>query len=438
VKDDPTAHDLRLHQLFERQAKLAPDAPAIADDNHRLSYRELDRLTDLLASRLRGAGTKTDSAVGIYMERSVEYVISMLAALKAGGAYLPLELAYPKSMLEEVIADSKPVVILTKERYEGDLPPERETISLDAGWNEGIEVSESREAPEVEADDLAFIAYSSGTTGKPKGIANPHRAAVNSYLWRFEISDYGPGDLVGCNVFFIWEVLRPLLRGGASHVIPDDVIYDPNALVELLAKQRITETLMTPSLLETVLNNAGDDLGERLPDLETLWLNGEVVTKGLAGRAMEALPRTRLLNVYSISEAHEVAAGDLRDLRDNPHSTHCPVGRPMDPERTYILDEEMNPVPEGEDGELFVGGDCLAREYVNLPEKTAERFVEDPFSDKHGARMYRTGDRARRLPDGDQEVLGRCDFMVKVRGYSIELGAVEAAIEEGLPVHSCV
>lgn len=434
INDSP-GRTLLLHRLFERQAKLTPDAPALADEHVQLTYRELDRKANHLASRLREAGTKPDSAVGIYMARSVEYVISMLAALKAGGAFLPLELAYPESMLEEVAADSKPTLTLTKERHAGDLPKGYETFNLDAGWEKDIETTEASEFSEP--DDLAFIAYSSGTTGRPKGIANSHRAAANSYLWRFETSGYGPGDLVGCNVFFIWEVLRPLLRGGASYVIPDDVIYDPNALVELLAKRRITETLMTPSLLEAVLNNVADeDLGERLPDLKTLWLNGEVVTKTLAERAAEALPNTRLLNVYSISEAHEIAAGDLRDLKDNPRSTHCPVGRPISPKHTYVLDEEMQPVPKGEGGELYVGGGCLAREYVNLPEKTAERFQEDPF--EAGCRMYKTGDRARLLADGNLEILGRCDFMVKVRGYSIELGAVEAAIEDSLPVQGCV
>lgn len=432
--------ELLLHKLFERQARLTPDALAVADADTRLTYRELDHKASLLAHRLQSLGTGPDSPVGIYMDRSSEYVVSMLAALKAGGAFIPLELAYPKSMIEEVAADSRPTVVLTKERYRKDLPENIASIPLDPGCEKEFgkedDAEESRGFPETDSENLAFIAYSSGTTGKPKGIANSHRAAANSYFWRFETSGYGPGDLVGCNVFFIWEALRPLLKGGASYVVSDDIIYDPHALVGLLADEHITETLMTPSLLEAVLNNVAGDLGARLPDLETLWLNGEVVTKKLAARAVEALPETRLLNVYSISEAHEVAAGDLRKLRENPHSTHCPVGKAMDPDHTYVLDEEMRPVPEGGDGELYVGGDCLAREYIGLPEKTAERFLEDPFAGE--GRMYRTGDRARLLPDGNLEILGRCDYMVKVRGYSIELGAVEAAIEESLPVKGCV
>ncbi len=290
----------------------------------------------------------------------------------------------------------------------------------------------------MDPENLAFVSYSSGTTGKPKGIANPHRAPVRSYLWRFGLSDYGPGDRVGCNVFFIWEMLRPLLRGATTVVIPDDVIYDPGALIRFMEEYEISEILMTPSLLETVLGASGADLAERLSALRVLWLNGEVVTRTLARRAMTALPQVRLLNVYSCSETHDAAAGDLRELSENSDSTYCPVGQPMDPDRLYILDEDLREVPEGEAGELVVGGDCLARGYVKLPEKTEESFPADPFSSEDGARMYRTGDKARILPDGNLEILGRTDFMVKIRGYSVELGAVEAAIEQSIAVRACV
>jgi amino acid adenylation domain-containing protein/thioester reductase-like protein len=427
-----------LHELFEGQARRSPSAPAIEDTRTRLTYEELDRRADLLASYLRVAGVRSGEVVGVYMERRAEYVIACLAALKAGGAYLILELAYPPPLLRDVIADAGPRVVLTQERYAGNLPEETPHLCMDEGWEEKVEDSGSEGAVRVDQENLAFVSYSSGTTGKPKGIANSHRAAVQSYLWRFGLSDYGPGDRVGCNVFFIWEMLRPLLRGATTVIIPDDVIYDPAALIRFMEEYAISETLITPSLLETVLDASGPDLRERLSDLRILWLNGEVVTRTLARRALNLLPETRVLNVYSCSETHEVAAGDLRELSESPHSTYCPVGRPMDPDRLYILDEEMSKVPEGEAGELFVGGDCLARGYVNLPEKTEESFPVDPFSSENGARMYRTGDKARILPDGNLEILGRTDFMVKIRGYSVELGAVEAAIEDNLAVRACV
>src|ERR687889_579622 len=435
--NDPA--DLCLHELFEEQVRRTPELPALEGANISLTYSELDRLADRLAAYLRSLGIGPDDPVGVYMERRAEYFVACLAAMKAGGAYLILELAYPPPMLADVVADASPRVVLTQERYAERLPEGTETFFLDEGWSEGLEVVPAEDSrSKVGQDNLAFVSYSSGTTGKPKGIANPHRAPVRSYLWRFGISDYAPGDRVGCNVFFIWEMMRPLLRGATTVVIPDDVIYDPGALIRFLEEYEVTETLITPSLLEAVLNSSGPEVGERLSKLKTLWLNGEVVTRTLAQRAMEVLPDARLLNVYSCSETHEVAAGDLRELVENPESTYCAVGVPMDPDHLYLLDADGERVPEDEAGELFVGGDCLARGYVELPEKTEESFPEDPFSSRSGARMYRSGDRARLLSDGSLEILGRVDFMVKIRGYSVELGAVEAAVEDGLAVKSCV
>jgi amino acid adenylation domain-containing protein/thioester reductase-like protein len=431
--------DRCLHELFEEQARRTPDAVALEDKDISVTYGELDDLADRLAAYLRSKDVGPDELVGVYMERRAEYVVACLAAMKAGGAYLILELAYPEGLLAEVVADADSRIVLTQERYAERLPEGTEAFSLDEGWDERLEdMPAVDDGPEAGQDNLAFVSYSSGTTGKPKGIANPHKAPVRSYLWRFDISDYEPGDRVGCNVFFIWEMMRPLLRGATTVVIPDDVIYDPGALIRFLEEYRISETLITPSLLETVLNSSGPDLGERLSDLKTLWLNGEVVTRTLARRAMEVLPNARLLNVYSCSETHEVAAGDLGELVENQKSTYCALGAPMDRDRLYLLDEEGEQVPDGEAGELFVGGDCLARGYVGLPEKTEESFPEDRFSPADGARMYRTGDRARILPDGSLEIMGRVDFMVKIRGYSVELGAVEAAIERDLAVKSCV
>src|SRR5688572_6170704 len=192
--------DLCLHELFEEQARRTPDALALEDTNISLTYSELDRLAGRLAAYLGDLGIGPDEPVGVYMERRAEYIVACLAAMKAGGAYLILELAYPPPLLRDVVADAEPRIVLTQERYADNLPEDTKRLCMDEGWEEGIEGPRSGEQVTVDQDDLAFVSYSSGTTGKPKGIANPHRAPVRSYLWRFGLSDYEPGDRVGCNV----------------------------------------------------------------------------------------------------------------------------------------------------------------------------------------------------------------------------------------------
>ncbi|KAI8963240.1 acetyl-CoA synthetase-like protein [Daldinia sp. FL1419] len=432
-----------LSALFLQQVKATPDAVALEDGPTVLTYAELDRKVDTLATRLRHDGVGRDSLVGVLLGRSADYVISCLAALRAGGAFLVLELAYPPSLLADVIEDARPTVVITHTAHAGKIKSETPLIILDdkASYANGDAPlnGTSKELPPLPAEDdlekLAFVSYSSGTTGKPKGIANPHRAAVLSYDLRFGINDLRPGDRVACNVFFIWEILRPLLRGATVVTVPDETSYDPVALVGLLRSKAITETLMTPTLLATVLGRHSQ-LGARLPDLRTIWLNGEVVTTDLARRALKAVPKARLLNCYSASETHEIACGDIGEMV-NDEARVVPVGPPLDPKHTYILDEEGNKVETGVSGELFVGGKLLARGYLNLPEATAKAFTDDPFDQTPGARMYRTGDTARLLPSGLLEIIGRVGAMIKIRGYSVQPPAVENAIIKHLAVRNC-
>ncbi|KAI1411096.1 putative NRPS-like enzyme [Hypoxylon sp. FL1857] len=432
-----------LSALFRLQVKATPDAVALEDGSISLTYAELDRKVDSLATRLRHDGVGRDSLVGVLLGRSADYVISCLAALRAGGAFLVLELAYPPSLLADVIEDARPTVVITHTAHAGKIKSETPLIILDDKSidTDGIALSNgtTKTLPELPSEDdlekLAFVSYSSGTTGKPKGIANPHRAAVLSYDLRFGINDVKPGDRVACNVFFIWEILRPLLRGATVVTVPDETSYDPVALVELLRSKQITETLMTPTLLATVLARHSQ-LGNRLPNLRTVWLNGEVVTTDLARRGLKALPKARLLNCYSASETHEIACGDIREMI-NDEARVVPVGPPLDPEHTYILDEDGKRVEAGVSGELFVGGKLLARGYLNLPEATAKAFTPDPFDPTPGARMYRTGDTARILPSGLLEITGRVGAMIKIRGYSVQPPAVENAIIKHLAVRNC-
>ncbi|GAD98891.1 NRPS-like enzyme [Paecilomyces variotii No. 5] len=426
-----------LSALFVQQVQATPDAVALEDETATYTYAELDKEVSELAARLRRYGVSRDSQVGVLLPRSAHYVITCLAALRAGGAFLVLELAYPPDLLADVVEDANPAVVVTYRAEVGKIKAGVPVIVLDEPPVEAN--GDAKEPAPLPADNdldrLAFVSYSSGTTGKPKGIANPHRAPVLSYNLRFGVQDLQPGDRVACNVFFIWEILRPLLRGATVVAVPDEVSYDPAALVELLASKHVTETLMTPTLLATVLSRH-PNLGDELPDLRTLWLNGEVVTTDLARRSIKALPKARLLNCYSACETHEIACGDIREMLDN-EASYCPVGPPLDPKHTYILDEGGNKVADGASGELFVGGPLLARGYLNLPETTAKAFTPDPFDPTPGARMYRTGDGARLLPSGLLEITGRVGAMIKLRGYSVVPGKVENEIVKHLAVSRC-
>ncbi|OAX83070.1 hypothetical protein ACJ72_02574 [Emergomyces africanus] len=427
-----------LSALFIQQVHLTPAAVALEDTKAQYTYSELDRKVSELALRLRGHGVGRDSLVGVLLGRSADYVIACLAALRAGGAFLVLELAYPPNLLADVIEDSKPAVVITNQNQVSKIKDTTPLIVLDE--QQKVTAPHARDLPPLPADDdlerLAFVSYSSGTTGRPKGIANPHRAPVLSYNLRFQLSDLQPGDRVACNVFFIWEMLRPLLRGATVIAIPDDMSYDPAALVDLLAAKRITETLMTPTLLAAILSRH-PALGTRLPDLRTLWLNGEVVTTDLARRGIKTLPNTRLLNCYSACETHEIACGDIRDMLDD-EALYCPVGPPLYAKQTYILDDGGKPVDHGVSGELFIGGSLLARGYLNRPETTARAFLPNPFDSMPGSLMYRTGDTAKMLASGLLEISGRVGAMIKLRGYSVVPGKVENAIINHLAISDCV
>lgn len=429
-----------LSALFLQQVQATPDAIALEDESVTYTYAELDQKVVSLAHSLVARGVKRDSLVGVLLPRSADYVIACLAALRAGGAFLVLEMAYPPDLMTQVLEDGEPIVIITYRAEIGKIKQGINIITLDEEEHHqqdqnGHTCEISLISDDYDLQRLSFVAYSSGTTGKPKGIANPNQAAVLSYALRYRLSDYGPGDRVACNVFFVWEILRPLLRGGTVIAVPDEISYDPAALVDLLSSKEVTETLMTPTLLAAVLSRHSD-LATRLPNLRTLWLNGEVVTTNLARRAIEALPNARLLNCYSACETHEIACGDIGEMLDS-EATYCPVGPPMDPKHIYILDESGQKVDVGVSGELWVGGGLLARGYLNLPEQTSQAFQPDQFDLTPGARMYRTGDLARLLPNGYLEITGRVGAMIKLRGYSVVPGKVENAIVKHLAVKQC-
>jgi len=425
-----------LHELFCQQAQKTPDVIAVADISKSLTYDELDYQTDILAVYLQEQGVTCHSTVPIFMDKSVEYVVALIAILKAGGAYLPLDMAYPNPLISHIIDETKSVTILTQPHHEKRLTE----IGLNKFYSirpSLLPVDDKTENiytfPEMTLDHPAYIVYSSGTTGEPKGIVAPHRGAVNSYFWRFGIKDYAPGERVACNIFFVWECLRPLLRGGACYVIPDDIIYDPEPLLAYLANYEITEVLFTPSLFETILLMSSiEEIVHAFSAVNTIWLNGEVVTGKLLSMALEKLPDTvALFNLYSISECHDVSLENMREAK-LPSSNICLAGTPMPDATIKILDSYGNSLKQGHRGELHVGGECLALCYLNKPHLTKERFVTI-----ENKRYFKTGDLAILHENNTLEICGRCDFMVKIRGYSVHIGMIEEALLSHANVSAC-
>lgn len=436
-----------LHDLFREQADANPYLPAVSDGEKTLSYAQLDEITDRFAAELQKRGACVDSSVVIYMSKSIDYVISYISILKAGAAYLPMDAAYPMEMVTMVLQDAQPKVVIVSAEYHKNV--ENSTASvvvLEEGWENSLpSLCDSKSMfnpPVMDLDSLAYVVYSSGTTGKPKGICCPHRGAVHSYLWRAREYPYGPPgtEREAANVFFVWELLRPLIGGQHLFVIPDNVIYDPVTLPQFIQKHKITRMLFTPSLLDAMLgglekteSNKGACDSELCSSLKLIILCGEVVTVVLRNKCRQMIPSAAIHNLYSISECHDVAGSDLTDDKSlDLTRTFCPVGSALPEVQIRILDESFRECPTGVQGEIFIGGPTLARGYLRRPDLNKERFIHFPSADETSPpiRMYRTGDSGYLVSGGNLEICGRCDSMVKVRGYSIELRAVQMAIIE--------
>ena len=414
-----------LQDLFKTQAVETPDEPAIVFGDKQVSYGQLDQATDSLGAYLRYCGVSADDPVGIFMETCPEYIVASIGTLKAGGAFMPMALDSPEPVLRAIVAESQPKVVITKSqhlsRLEGFTGTHILSIDGDQSWRSfDVPTGGTR----VVDDSLAFIPYTSGTTGDPKGVMLTGSAIISSYLARYEFSSYGVGDRVACNIFFAWEFLRPLLKGGTVYVIPDDVVFLPRSLTAFISERRISEILFTPSLLQAVLNSAEPEvLRAQLSSLRVVWLNGEVVPTSLLSQALGVLPgAARVFNTYSISETHDVCTVELTDLSVDGMEV-CPVGLPMDGVTVRVLPEGQSTLISSGAGELLIGGRGLARGYLKRPDLDSERFVH-----WNGERYYATGDLAEIDASGMTTIIGRDDSMVKIRGYSVYLGAIEEAL----------
>ncbi|MDX8483420.1 alpha/beta fold hydrolase [Mesorhizobium sp. VK24D] len=420
--------NLTLHEQFRKQAALTPDSPAIVSEAATITYCELDDLSEILSRHLLGHGQSRGSRVGILMDTSPEYAVALFGILKTGAAYVVLDKAHPMVALRRILEKGSVEIVITNNRFAAKLPPDWSGIalSLDEGWEAQLGKANPANPQAVDLDAPAMIAFSSGTTGEPKGVVLPHRSAVASHQWRYCVLPYAPDDREAINLFLAGEIMRPILAGIPAYLIPDDVIYDPHQLVNYLERNRISRILLTPSLLDVLLSSGLLDVPSLLPDLRLIFLSGEVLTAALLARVRDALPHVRIINYYGAAEAHDISHIDLREIDPATIQKVVPVGPPQHNVSVYILGEQRDPVPLGFLGEVFVGGDVLAHGYLDSPEMTGERFFPDPF--RADGKMVRTGDFGRMLPGGQLEIMGRCAFMVKIRGYSVVPASVEAAL----------
>ena len=417
-----------LHRIVELQVAQQPDVVAVIDGQRKITYAELNERANQLAHYLRRKGVGLEVRVGVLLERSLEFDVALLAILKAGGTYVPLDAAYPKQRLQFMLEDAGVNLLLTDEDHAAAATDAAEIIYLD---DAETFAGQSPENPEniSKADDLAYVMYTSGSTGQPKGVAVTHRA-INRLVRNTNYVEFTSTDRVGqgSNVSFdaaTFEIWGALLHGGTLIVLPKETVLSPLELKREIAKQKISFMFLTTALF----NQMAQSVPEAFASLRYLVFGGEASDAQAVKRVIERGKPQHLVNGYGPTEgttfttAYEVSevATGLRTL---------PIGRALSNTEVWVLDRQQQLVPAGIAGELYIGGDGIAREYLRRPDLTAETFVPHPFSTEPGARLYRTGDLVRYLGDGNLDFLKRMDHQVKVRGFRVELGEIEAALNQ--------
>ena len=431
-------NDVTLHALVEQQVRRTPDATAVEFENRRLTYRELDQRANQLANRLRSLGVGANVLVGISIERSLELVIGLLGILKAGGAYVPIDPEYPHERRAFMLADAAVPVLLTEQKLVAGLPPhEAKIICLDSDWESVAAESDAAPASVTASTDLAYMIYTSGSTGRPKGALNHHCGIVNRLLWMQDQYQLTAADAVLQKTPFsfdvsVWEFFWPLLSGARLVLARPGGHQDPNYLIRLIGERKITVTHFVPPMLRIFLEQPE---AAACTGLRHVICSGEALPRDLQEKFFARLP-CQLHNLYGPTEA-AVDVTHWTCQRDS-NSNIVPIGHPVANTQCHILDALLQPVPIGVPGELHIGGVQVGRGYHNRPELTAEKFIADPFSSEPRARLYKTGDLCRHLPDGSIEYLGRMDFQVKIRGFRIELGEIETVLKQHAAVSEAV
>ncbi len=425
---------LSLPKLFKLQAQRTPEEIAIVDGANSITYQKLDRLTDNLAGYLQKQGVTSNQPVGVLLEKSQDYIIASLAIMKAGGAFMPLELKYPDALLAKMVADAKPSLIITKSQYSSRINSELslQSLPIDRENNWKLPLKQDQNLPSINPQDIANIIYTSGSTGEPKGIILTHQAIIAGELRREQVSLSKSGYPIAY-VLFQWEIYRPWIKGSTTYIIPDEIIYDHQLFLDFIYQNEIKEITISPSLIQSIFNTVKVDfIISKLSGLEVIWVTGEALTKQLKSKLIDRLPSTRLLNYYGINECFTIAIDNLREIENLP-SGFCAVGIPFEDDEIILLDENGQQVYPGNEGEMYIRSPCMFREYLNKPKLTADSFV-----DINGYRFFRTGDLAAILPNGKLEIRGRCNYMVNLRGYNVSLAGIENTLLEHPEIKSCV
>lgn len=416
--------DKAIHSLFEEQVERTPDNTALVLDNRHMTYRELNRKANALAGLLRRKGAGRDGIVGLIADRSMEMITGILGILKAGAAYLPIDPLYPKERKLYMLKDSGAEILLAMGDMAEDMEFGGEVIRLD---DEGLyEGKPGNPATVNRPEDLAYVIYTSGTTGKPKGVMIEHRNVVRllfSDKMQFDFNDRDVWTMFHsyCFDFSVWEMYGALLYGGKLVIVPEMTAKDPREYLKLLKRESVTVLNQTPTAFYRL---AGEEVenSDRELVLRYVIFGGEALKPHMLKDWRKRYPAVKLVNMYGITET-TVHVTYKEITEEEIDASRSVIGRPIPTLTTYIMDRNMKLVPVGVVGELCVGGEGLGRGYLNRPELTAEKFIENPY--RPGERLYRSGDLVRLLPDGEMEYLGRIDQQVKIRGHRVELREIE-------------
>jgi amino acid adenylation domain-containing protein len=440
--------EMCIHGLFEQQVEKTPEAVAVEFEGHKLTYRELNRRANQLAHYLRALGVKPETRVAICADHSLEMIVGLLAVLKAGGAYVPLDPAYPRERLQFMLEDSDPVALLTQSQVKarlGSLAATLPALDLtnDFIWNLQPEGNPEPAGVGWRSRHLAYVIYTSGSTGQPKGVlvehANVVRLFTATHAW-FQFNENDVWTLFHSYAFdfSVWEIWGALLYGGRLIVVGRDTARSAEDFYRLVCRNRVTILNQTPSAFGQFMMAQRNSQEEHR--LRRVIFGGEALDLAILRPWYQRNPsgQTQLVNMYGITETTVHVTYRRLERGESEKAGRSPIGSGIPDMRTYILDAEREPVPVGAAGEMYLGGAGVARGYLHRPELTAERFLPDPYTGKPGARMYRSGDLGRWLPDGTIEFLGRNDDQVKIRGYRIELGEIVVRLLEHEAVEEAV